>query len=243
MSGFSDFSLGAKVPILQGGKTRWKPQKGKFRLSFVALPGIETKEVRFVDGKGLPTIPLFSAAKRLYAKDVGYFVLPTDEPEAPYIKLAGGGIPKTSIATTVVFWPTDANGTLDKARFANGEFEVNTWVFSLEKYRQFEALNAEFPLSHHDLSVTVTDPQFHKMNFAPCKESLLKTICEKKSDLFNTVMENASPIHANLRQDIGQDLTLDQIREKMSGSVGSPSSGNSSFNSSFDADDILDGML
>ena len=37
---------------------------------------------------------------------------------------------------------------------------------------------------------------------------------------------------------------IDQIREKMSGSVGSPTGkSGGGFNSSFDADEILDGML
>ena len=99
-------------------------------------------------------------------------------------------------------------------------------------------------MSQHDISITVTDPQFHKMTFAPCKESLFKTLSDKGSDMFKTCMEAAKPIHQNIQNDIAQDLTLDQIREKMSGSVGSPT-GNSGggFSSSFDADEILDGML
>ena len=76
------------------------------------------------------------------------------------------------------------------------------------------------------------------------RQSLFKTLSDKGSDMFKTCMEAAKPIHQNIQNDIAQDLTLDQIREKMSGSVGSPT-GNSGggFSSSFDADEILDGML
>ena len=239
MGGFSDFSLGSTSPILSGGKVRWKPQKGKYRVTFVALPGLENDSPKFSDDNGNPTNPSFKGGRRLYHKDVGYFL--DHGPE--YQKIAGNPS-KTSIATTLIFWPTDANGSLDKSRFANGEFEVKTWVFSLDKYRQLESINSEFPLSQHDISITVTDAQFHKMTFAPCKESLFKTLGDKGSDMFKTVIETAKPIHLNIQNDIAQDLTLDQIREKMSGSVGSPT-GNSGggFNSSFDADEILDGML
>ena len=62
--------------------------------------------------------------------------------------------------------------------------------------------------------------------------------------MFKTCMEAVKPIHANIQNDIAQDLTIDQIREKMSGSVGSPTGkSGGGFNSSFDADEILDGML
>ena len=240
MSGFSDFSLGSTSPILSGGKVRWKPQKGKYRVSFVALPGLENGQVEFKDSSDNPTNPSFSGCKRLYHKDIGYFV---DNGNPEFQKIAGNP-PKTSIATTLIFWPTDPRGTLDKARFANGEFQVQTWVFSVEKYRQLESINAEFPLSLHDINIEVTDAQFHKMTFSPCRESLLKTLSDKGADLFKVCMETAKPIHSNIRNDMAQDLTLDQIREKLSGSVGSPTGvSGGGFSSSFDADEILDGML
>jgi hypothetical protein len=239
MSGFSDFSLGSTSPILSGGKVRWKPQKGKYRATFVALPGIENQKPLFEDDNGNPTNPSFKGGRRLYRQGVGYFL--DHGPE--YQKIAGAPS-KTSVATTLIFWPVDANGVLDKARFANGEYEVKTWVFSLDKYRQLEAINAEFPLSQHDLSITVTDPQFHKMSFAPCKESLFKTLSEKNPTHFADVVSNASSVHANIQNDIAQDLTLDQIREKLSGEVGSPAGkSGGSYNSSFDADDLLDDIL
>lgn len=232
MSGFSDFSLGGSSPILSAGKARWKPQKGKYRVSFVALPGLEN---------GNPDLdadaPVFKGGRRLYSKSVGYFL-----DHGPEYQKIGGGPSKTAIATTLVFWPVDANGVLDKTRLGNGEFEIKTWVFSLDKYRQLEAIHAEFPLTKHDLNVVVTDPQYHKMTFSPCRDSLLVTLKDKKSDLFNSVIDVAKGVHANLQNDIAQDLTLDQIREKLSGEVGSPV-GNSSMSSNLDVDDVLDDVL
>lgn len=241
MAGFSDFSLGGSAPILSGDKVRWKPQKGKYRVSFIALPDLEKGTPRFQDGNGNPTNPSFKGGKRLYNKSVGYFL--DHGPE--YQKFADDGKgSKTSIATTLIFWPVDANGNLDKSRFANGEYEVKTWVFSLDKYKQLEAINSEFPLAQHDLSITVTDPQFHKMSFAPCKESLFKTLSDKGGDFFKGVVDHAKGIHANIQNDIAQDLTLDQIRERISGKVGTPTgSSGAGFSGSFDADDILDDVL
>ncbi len=232
MSGFSEFTLGSSSPILSAGKARWKPQKGKYRVSFIGLKGLEN---------GNPDLdsdaPVFKGGRRLYAKGVGYFL-----DHGPEYQKVAGGPSKTAIATTLVFWPVDANGVLDKTRLGNGEFEIKTWVFSLDKYRQLEAIHAEFPLTKHDLNVVVTDPQYHKMTFSPCRDSLLATLKAKKTDLFNSVVDVAKGIHVNLQNDIAQDLTIDQIREKLSGEVGSPI-GSSSMSSSVDVDDVLDDVL
>ena len=90
--------------------------------------------------------------------------------------------------------------------------------------------------------MAVTDPQYHKMTFSPCRDSLLVSLSEKKPDMFKSVVDVAKGVHANLQNDIAQDLTIDQIREKLSGEVGSPV-GNSSMSSSVDVDDVLDDVL
>jgi hypothetical protein len=238
MSGFSDFTLGSSAPVLSRGKSRWKPEKGKYRVTFAAISGIENGDPQFTDANGNPTNPSFKGARRLYKQGVGYFI--DHGPE--YQKLAGSPA-KTAIATTLVFWPTDANGNVDASRLQKGEFEVKTWILSEDKYRQLEGINNEFPLSHHDLNITVTDAQYHKMNFAPSRESLFKALSEKDPKTFKSVVSAVQDAHANLQNDIAQDLTLDQIREKLSGEVGSPTGGNKGFNSNFDADSLLDGML
>lgn len=235
MSGFSDFSLGSSASILSAGKSRWKPEKGKYRASFVSLPGLENGNPDLT-----ASAPVFTGVRRLYLPKVGYFI----DHGSEYQKLAGAPS-KTAIATTIVFWPVDANGVLDKARFAKGDFEVKSWVFSLDKYRQLEATHSEFPLTKHDLSIIVTDPTYHKMTFSPCRESLLSTLKEKDPALFKQVVSAARDVHNSLKGDLAQDLTIDQIREKLSGEVGSPvgnaSSGN--FGSNLDVDDVLDDVL
>jgi len=235
MSGFSDFSLGSSTPLLSAGKSRWKPEKGKYRVSFVSLPGLENNEPDLN-----ASAPIFKGGRRLYLKGVGYFL--DHGPE--YQKIAGGEASRTTIATTLVFWPVDSNGALDKARFGKGEFDIKSWIFSLDKYRQLESIHSEFPLTSHDLTITVTDPQYHKMTFAPCRESLLVSLKEKQPDFFRKVVSAAKEVHIRLQDDIAQDLTIDQIREKLSGEVGTPVSGGaSSGGGSFNADDILDDVL
>lgn len=235
MSGFSDFSLGSSASILSAGKSRWKPEKGKYRVTFVSLPGLEN---------GNPDLnaaaPSFKGVRRLYLPKVGYFI----DHGAEYQKIAGQPS-KTAIATTLVFWPVDANGVLDKSRFSKGEYEIKSWVFSLDKYRQLEAIHAEFPLTKHDLNIVVTDPQYHKMTFSPCRESLFATLKEKDANFFKQVVGSARDVHNALSNDLAQDLTLDQIREKLSGEVGSPvgNAAGGNFGGNVDMDDVLDDVL
>jgi hypothetical protein len=234
MSGFSTFELGGASTILSAKSARWKPQKGKYRVSFVTLPGIEN---------GHPDhnakAPLFKGGRRLYHKDVGYFI--DHGPE--YAKLAGEPS-KVAIATVIVLWPTDANGVIDMNRLKKGEFDPKSWIFSLDKYRQLEAIQTEFPLTQHDVTITVTDPQFHKMSFAPCKDNLFTAIKAKEPNLYASVVEVVKDIYSRLQDDVAQDLTLDQVREKLSGAGGATSPvAKSGFSSSFSADDVLSNVL
>lgn len=191
----SDFSDSASV--LSRGKTRWKLEKGKYRVTFAALP-IENGDPQFTDENGNPTNPSFKGARRLYKQDVGYFI----DHDSEYQKLEGQ---PSVIATTLVFWPTDANGNVDASRLQKGEdvetmFEVRTWVLSEKKYLQLEGINNESPLSHHDVEVTVTDA--HKISFVPCRESLFKALSEKDPKTFKACVKAVQDAHNNLQNDI-----------------------------------------
>jgi hypothetical protein len=80
------------------------------------------------------------------------------------------------------------------------------------------------------------------MTFSPCRDSLLATLKTKKEELFTEIVGTAKTIHGNLQNDIAQDLTIDQIREKLSGDVGSPVAGGG-MTTTVDVDDVLDDVL
>jgi hypothetical protein len=242
MSGFADFNLGSSNQLLNAGKTKWKPENGKYRVSFVALPGIEEGKPQFEDAQGNPTNPNFKGGSTIYIDKVG-----TVLDKGPEFRALSkdGKAPSTKVVTTFVFWPTDSNGALDKDRFAKGDFQVLNYPMSLDKYRQLEGINVEFPLSNHDLNITVVDKQFHKMTFSPSRDSLLKIVSEKNASLFESVIAAAKPVLDARESDLANagHLTIDQIREKLSGNIGSPvESKSNSFGSSFDADDLLDNL-
>ena len=99
-------------------------------------------------------------------------------------------------------------------------------------------------MTQHDITITVTDPQFHKMSFAPCKDNLFTAIKAKEPNLYASVVESVKDIYSRLQEDVAQDLTLEQIREKMSGGNSpSPLANKGGFSSNFSADDVLSNVL
>ena len=81
------------------------------------------------------------------------------------------------------------------------------------------------------------------MSFAPCKDSLYQVLSEKNPDHFNKIVNDANSIHSDVHSSIGQDLSIEQVREKLSGEVGSPASKGGGFSTNFSADDILDDIM
>jgi len=235
MSGFTTFGLGSSNPVLATNKSRWKPEKGNYRVSFVALTGIEDKNPSFEANSQI----LLDHVKRLYVQGVGYFI--DHGPE--YQRLAPTSKPKVAIATTLAFWPVNGQGKVDMARIENGEYEIKVWIMSLDKYEQLVAIHQEYPLTVHDLKINVTDPQFHKMSFTNARESVYKVLKDTKPEIFKKVVDVAHAVHTNIRSELAQDLTLDQIRQKLSGDTVSPLGTPSMGSSALDADDVLDSVL
>jgi hypothetical protein len=232
-----EFGFGENDSTLGAKGNRFKAKEGEtYRVSFVWWPGLE---------EGKPNLdaqtPRFMGCKRLYAQNVGYFM--DKGPE--YVRLAGGGTSKMYVATIICKWPTDSKGNLDKGRFASGEFEINSWVMSVDKYRSVEARHKEFPLGQHDVTLSCTDTQFQKIDISPCRESLFRKIVEKDPERAKTIIDAIKAAAKDVPRDLAQDLTLDQIREKLGkGGGASPvASAGPASNNSADFDGMLDDIL
>ena len=235
MSSFEVFGLGSNIPALNINKnTRFKAEKRKYRVSFFTKTGINPNNP---DAEMVALTPV----KRLYHPSVGYFV--DHGPE--YQKLSKDGKSgKQYIAVTVVLWPVNAsNGQLDQGRLASGEYEVKNWVMGLDKFNQLTSINSEYPLIEHDLKIDCTEVQFQKMNFSPCRDSVLRKLKSDKVSMYKEIMQIVEGVFDKQPQDLARDLTLDQIREKITGEVSSPLGNSSSFSSDSNFDDLLDGVL
>jgi len=222
MSEYMEFGFGSGDEGFQNKASRYKGKEGRTdRLSLVWWP---------VDDDGKPNLgaksPRFVGANRGYKKGVGYFLVKGPE----YAKL---GRPKKAIATIVVKWPSDNDGTLDRDRLTSG-FQVLSWTFSKIRYDQLARLHNEWSLGEHDFLFACEDTQYQKGTLTPCKESVFRSIMEN---------EKAAPIQAkiaaDIRTDLARDLSLDEIREKAG--MDSPSITGASVDAGV-VDDLLDSI-
>lgn len=216
---FMTFGIGQGDENVSSKSEKYKGETGRTdRISFAWWPGID---------QGRPDMdaktPQFIGAPRNYIEGVGYFI--NKGPE--YTRIAGGNAPRMAIATVIIKWPTDRKGTLDLQRLKDGEFQVMPWIFSEDKYNAFNPIHTEFPFGKHDLTVSCTDTKYQKMTFSPCKENMLRKLYEANPDspVVQKILTQVQAVLSNIQGEIGRDLTLDQIREKMAGGSGAATGG------------------
>lgn len=204
----AEFGFGENDDIAAGKTEKFKGETGKTaRISFAYW--------KTVDGKLDLTAksPVFIGGKRHYVAGVGYFL--NKGPE--YTKIAGAP-PKTSVATVIVQWPTDAEGQLAKDRIK--DFKVLPWIFAGDKYDALKRIHGQFGFGSHDVLATCTDSGFQKMTFAPCTDSMLKTFLASKAG--DSLTQKILKVASELSTEFARDLSIDQIREKLGGSASSP---------------------
>lgn len=242
MSGLQEFSFGENDGGLGGRMRKFKAQEGyTYRASFLWFKGLETGALDFGTPEA-PGKPKFVGGQTHFIEGVGFVY--SKGPE--YVKLAGEP-PKARIGTIIVVWPTDKFGKLDKTRLAAGEGEIFPWFISGDKYSYLGRIHDEYPLSEHDITMTCTDTQYQKMTFISCKENVLRTLLSnpKAEEMMKKMLAEAAQIAVSLPAEIGKDMTIEQIREKMSGvstSGGSPA-GTTPAVSGGDIDGLVDGLL
>lgn len=236
MSGFTQFGFGQNDSSVGKKRGRLKMEKGQVaRVSCLWWPGLE---------KGQPDMdsptPGFVGAPRHYMKGVGYFI--NKGPE--YTKIAGEE-PKVRIATLIVKWPM-VGQKLDQTAISNNEFEVLYWVFDEGKYDEIKPIHTEWPLGSHDLTITCTDAGFQKMSFSPCRDNVLRKFIEKggyESPIVQSIIEQGQRLLAGIQGEIGREMTIDQIREKLGGGGGGVAAPISDASSNVDIDDALDSLI
>jgi hypothetical protein len=229
--GFFEFGVNKNDGAVKSRSRKFKGEKGKrYRLSFAWW---ETGE----DGK--PNLdadtPKFVGVKRLYVDGVGYFIYRGPE----FSKLANAQ-PRTAIGTIVVLWPTNAKGQLDKERLAENDVHALPWVFSQDKYEAFSPFHEEFHFGNHDMGAHCTDSQFQKMTFNPLKDGLLRKILDKGGALADQLLAEIAEVAESIQREMAQDLTLNDLREKMGSPTSSPTASTGSVGN---VDEVLDDLL
>ena len=214
MSGYQDFTFGENDSNIGSKTKRFKAEGGHtYRVSFGWWKDTN-KDTGFPVMKGAPQ---FTGASVHYIPNVGYVV--NQGPE--YTKLAGEP-PRTRIGTVLIVWPTLKDGTIDKGRLGSGDVEVLPWIFSGDKYRSLQQIHKEFPFGEHDVTFSCTDTQFQKMTFSPCKDSLIRKMLDNPNAkaMVDSIFADVTRIIEGIRNEIGRELTIEQVREKLAGGGG-----------------------
>lgn len=234
MTSFQQFGFGRDDDNIGGPKKRFKAQEGRrYRISFGWWKGVDDGDLKM----DAPTCE-FVGAPRNYIPGVGYVI--NRGPE--YTKIAGEP-PRMSIGTIIVVWPLDSKGNLDKNAIANGDVDVQPWIFSQDKYKALEPIHKEFHFGQHDVTINCTDTQYQKMTFSPCKDSILAKVKEKGGSLYENLVGQIALVAANIQGEIGREMTLDQIREKMSGNSTGGASTPAPAVATEDIDNLVDNLL
>jgi len=213
--GFIEFGFGENDDRVGGQKfERFKGKEGEnYRVSFVWWPTKADGVTPDLDAK----TPRFVGAKRLYIPGVGYVL--DKGPEYGQF-----GQSKLNVVTILAVWPTNRKGELDRARFSAGEVDVKPWIFGKDKYEQLRRRHDEWPFGSYDLTIACTDTQYQKMDLSPCRESLYRKVLEsdKTKALASDIIAQVNTIASNIQDILARDVSIDKIREKLSG-TSSPS--------------------
>lgn len=234
MEGVFGINEGDETVGKRENRTKFKAKEGEgYRISIAWWPIKDG--LLDLDAK----TPFFIGEKRSFISSVGYFF--DKGPE--YAKLAGKP-GRQAIATILVKWPTDKRGVLDKQRFANGDYEVMPWIFSGTRYNEIKEQHEEWGLGKHDLKLTCTDTQYQKMTIMSTKDSCLAIIMEspKRTEQAKAISQEIAELAQSMRRELGQDLTLDQIRERMGQDVASAAPASSEMNMD-EVDDMINDLL
>lgn len=225
--GYLNFTIGEGDNRIGKKSSRFSGETGRsYRASFVWFT--ET------DDEGKPTEnakPRFTGCERIYKQGVGY-VLIKDSNRTAMIDLLKGR-PKQAVATIIVLWPVNKEGDLDTASFKAGKgYEVASWVFSADKYKEIGRNHKRFPLTNHDLTIACQDKNFQKMTFTPENENLFKKLLGAKSkelqQVAQNIMSDVTRIAEGLNRDMARDMSVDDVREALGETVETPTGNHSS---------------
>jgi len=226
MSGFQEFGFGQNDNGIGTRAKKFKGEKGKtYRIGFAWWAGMEKDDFgpsafEVEEGKEENLTPKFIGAPRNYHKDAGYVI--NKGPE--FTQLLGEN-PRTMVATLIVKWPLNSKGQLDKEALLESMPEVMPWIFSQDKYEKLKKMHASGYWMHdHDVQIDCEDTQFQKFNFLPAKQNIFKEMLKsaKGQEVAKFVIDRVRQMAPNLGREIGQDLTLAQLKEKLGMDSGGP---------------------
>lgn len=249
MSSTSTFGFGQNDTGIGSKVDKFKGEKGRaYRIGFAWWPGIEkdgfsAANLTPTEGQEDALTPRFVRANRNFIEGVGYVI--NKGPE--FTALAGNTQPKTMIGTLIIVWPLGKNNQPTKESLFSKLPDVMPWIFSGDKYEKLKKMHLSgYQMYDWDIQADCEDAQFQKFNFLPAKSCLFKEMLKasnaQSKEVVDHILTQVRLLAPQLPRDMGQDLTIDQLREKLGQSVSTPLGG-SAVSGDKEVDDILGSML
>ena len=246
--GFMDFSIGDGDDSVTQKAKRFKAEGGRsYRATFGWLSvktdtGWDDDAAFDADGNLHAEAQVrFTGCERIYKEGVGYILY-----KGP--AYAQFGQPKQSVATILVVWPTDKDGDLDTASFANGKGHVvQPWIFSSDKYQNIKKSHKRFSLRNHDMAMSCPHDggQFQKLTFTPEADSLFQKLLSSDKPQYKAVaaaiVRDIKAVASTLHREMARDMTIDQVREALGEEVDGPTG--TANHASKDVEDLLKNVL
>jgi hypothetical protein len=245
---FQSFGFGQNDAGIGSRAEKFKGEKGKtYRIGFAWWEGMEgdgdftVAQLTAPESDEGSLTPKFVGGPRNYIQGVGYII--NKGPE--YTALAGQA-PKMMVATIVVSWPLGKGGQPTKESLFSGMPDVMPWIFSQDKYEKLKKMHLSgYPMHDWDVQIDCEDTQYQKFNFLPAKQNIFKEMLKSTNpqgqELAKHIIDRVRALAPNLEREIGQNLTIDQLKEKMgvetAGPVGNVVAGDQ------EVDNLLGSML
>lgn len=146
--------------------------------------------------------PIVKKAQTHYVEGMGYI-------KANEYTIKKFGAPKPRYVTIVGHYKTNKLGKIDNPK--NMSVNCKFFIMSDKKYALLKTANEQFPLEKHDLMATCVEEKYQQLQFQSCKEAAWVLIPEVKAN----VLDQVSKLEGYLDNQLCQDLTVEQIKEKL----------------------------
>lgn len=254
----TSFGFGQNDAGIGGRASKFKAEDGQtYRLGFVWWDNMEDDKEVTIDtlspseGQEPETLtPKFIGARQFYVEGVGYVI-----DTGPEIGQFLGQQSKPKVATIIVSWGLNKKGQPTKTSLYGAEDEevalpdVMPWIFSGDKYEKLKKMHLSgYPMHEWDVNADCEKggAQYQKLTFLPAKQcifkEMLKNQAERAQQISAHIIAQVRALAPNLEREIGQKLSLDQLKEKMGHEASSPVGG-SVAGSDAEVDNILGSML
>lgn len=100
------------------------------------------------------------------------------------------------------------------------------WIFASDKFETLKTKNRALPFNKNDILITCTDAKFQKMDITPQPGGVLNMLLGASAkgnaaakEFLSELTAQVTALSEILVDQIGRDLTIEEIRQKQTGGV------------------------